>query len=124
MKVKNIKLTIKDRKTVLKEFAEILAKARRGEKIERHEEISFENIDTLRKVLTEKRMELLHAIKQYAPESVYELAKILKRDLKSVNIDIQVLENLGLINLETKREERKKVRPIVGFNKLNVEIAI
>lgn len=124
MKVKNIKLTIKERKGVLNEFAKTLAKARKGEKPVPHEELSFQNIDTLRKVLTEKRMELLHVIKQHAPESIYELAKIVNRDLKSVNTDITVLVDLGLISLEILKEERRKTKPRVEFDKLQVEIAI
>lgn len=124
MKVKNIKLSIKDRKEVMKEFVQELAKARRGEKITPRHELSFQNIDTLRKVLTEKRLELLHAIKQHDPDSIYELAKIVKRDLKSVNTDIDVLADLGLVLLEIGEEQRKKTKPRVEFDKLNVEIAI
>ncbi len=124
MKIKNIKITIKDKKSVMKEFAEALAKAHRGEKIEYHEEVSFDTIDTLRQALTEKRIELLHVIKQHLPQSIYELAKLVKRDLKSVTTDIHVLEDLGLISLETLVEERKKVKPVVEFDKLNIEIAI
>jgi len=124
MKVKNIKLTIKERKNVLNEFTKTLAKARKGEMPVPHEEVSFQNIDTLRKVITEKRMELLHVIKQHAPESIYELAKIVGRDLKSVNTDITVLVDLGLVSLERLHEERKKTKPRVEFDRLNVEIAI
>src|SRR3989344_2547533 len=107
MKVKNIKLTIKERKNVLNEFAKVLAKARKGQTPVPQEEVSFQNTYTLRKVLTEKRMELLHIIKQHAPESIYELAKIVDRDLKSVNTDINVLADLGLVSLERHHEERK-----------------
>ncbi len=124
MRVKNIKLTIKERKTVLHEFAKVLEEARKGELPFAHEEVSFKNIDTLRKVLTKKRMELLHVIKQHVPESVYELAKIVNRDLKSVNTDITVLVNVGLVSLKKLNEERKKTQPRVQFDKLHVEILI
>ncbi len=124
MNVKNIKLTIRDTKTTLKEFATTLAKSRKGKAVVPHEEVSFQNIDTLRKVLTEKRLELLHVIKHHSPRSIYELAKIVNRDLKSVNTDIGVLVDLGLVSLETLRQERIRTRPIVAFNKLHVEIAI
>src|SRR3990167_5559625 len=124
MKVKNIKLTIKEGKNVLNEFTKALTNARKGEAVTPHEEVSFQNIDTLRKVLTEKRMELLHAIKRHAPGSIYELAKIVDRDLKSVNTDITVLVNLGLVSLEKSKDERKKSKPSVDFDRLSVEIAI
>ena len=64
MKIKNIRITLKDKKEVLKTFGETLRKARKGESMQRHEEVSFENIETLRKILTEKRLELLHIIKE------------------------------------------------------------
>lgn len=124
MRIKNIKLTIKETKEVLHDFALKLAAARKGEKIQLQEELSFQNIDTLRKVLTEKRLELLHIIRKHSPDSIYELAKITNRDLKSVNTDITVLVDLGLISLEKTVAERQKTKPRVEFDKLNVEIAI
>ena len=100
MKLKNIKITIKDHGTVQKEFAEALGSAKKGEAVMPHYEVSFEDIDTLRKVLTEKRLELLHVIKQQQPESMYELAQLVSRDLKSVQDDLHLLEDLGLLSLE------------------------
>lgn len=124
MKAKNIRITIRDMKDVLQEFAVELSKARKGERIVPRNELSFQNIDTLRKVLTEKRIELLHVIRKYSPDSIYELAKIVNRDLKSVNVDIDVLVSLGLVSIKKIKEERMKTRPRVEFDKLNVEIAI
>lgn len=124
MKIKIVKLAIKDRKMVLGEAASALGKALQGEEIFPHRGVSFQNIETLRRVLTEKRLEILHAVRQHSPDSVYQLAKLLNRDLKSVNTDIQILESLGFLSLETVTEERWKVKPKVEFDKLQVEIAI
>lgn len=124
MKIKNIRITIKDKKEVLKTFGETLRKARKGEVIQKHEELSFENVETLRKILTEKRLELLHIIKIKKPESLYELAQLVQRDLKSVNTDIQILVDLGLLSLKEQYEKRKKMKPFLEFDTINVEIAI
>lgn len=124
MRVKHVKLTIRCRREGLKKFAEALAKAKRKESVEKHEEVSFESIEALRKVLTEKRLELLHIIRKEKPKSLYELAKQANRDLKSVNTDIGVLASVGLVSLEEVYEERKKIRPFVEFDRLQVEIAI
>lgn len=124
MKVKNIKLTIKDKKEVLEAFANNLSKARKGETILKHDEISFKNIYALREFITEKRLELLHIIKHYNPKSIYELAKIVNRDLKSINTDINILKKLDLISLQKSKDERKKTMPLVEFNRINVEITI
>ncbi|HLC32207.1 MAG TPA: hypothetical protein VJJ82_00105 [Candidatus Nanoarchaeia archaeon] len=124
MKVKNIKLTIRKRNDALTAFAKKLEASRKGEQLNTYEEVSFQNIDTLRKILTERRVELLRAIKQRMPESIYELAKLVGRDLKSVNTDLKILVDLGLISLEKSREERKRTKPRVEFDRLNVEIAM
>ena len=119
-----MKITIRDRKEVLNEFADTLAKALKGEIVYHHKELSFENVYTLRKFLTEKRIELLHIIKHHNPESMYELAKIANRDFKSISTDISILKNLDLVSLEKINDERKKVKPKVEFNRINVEIII
>lgn len=124
MRVKNITLSITDKKHALKTFAETLSRARKGEVIPKTGTVSVQNIETLRKILTEKRLGLLHIIKQKSPESIYELAKEAGRDLKSVNTDIQILTDLGLISLEELYKERKKMKPILEFDKLQVEIAV
>ena len=124
MKVKNIKITIKDRRQVLHEFAEALSKARKGGSIEKRDELSFNSLETLRSILTGKRIELLKIIKQKKPGSLYELAHFAQRDLKSVNTDIKVLSSLGLVSLEEIHDARKKMKPIVEFDMLNVEIEI
>ncbi len=124
MKVKNIRITIKDRMQVLNEFAEALSKARKGEPIEKRNELSFRSMETLRSILTEKRIELLKTIKHKNPDSLYELAQLVNRDLKSVNTDIKVLSSLGLLSFEKEASGRKKMKPIVEFDKLNVEIVV
>jgi predicted transcriptional regulator len=53
----------------------------------------------MRRVLTEKRLELLKTIKEKEPSSVYDLAKILHRDLKNVLQDVAYLQELGIIEV-------------------------
>ncbi len=124
MKIKNIRLTVKTNKNALHDFDSMLSKARKGENIASQDELSFENINTLRKVLTEKRIELLRVIRQQEPDSLYSLAKMVKRDLKSVNTDVNILVELGLMSLESIKQERHKIKPGVAFVRLSVEIAI
>lgn len=124
MNVKNIKVVVKDRKEALKDFAQALSRTRKGETIACHEGVSFQSITALRTVLTEKRLELLHLIKEHRPESVYALAKIAHRDLKSVNTDLETLKELGFVSVEESDEGRHKVRPMIDFDTVQVEIAI
>ena len=124
MNVKNIKVVVKDRKEALKDFAHALSRARKGETMACHEGVSFQSITALRTVLTEKRLELLHLIKEHHPESIYALAKIANRDLKSVNTDLNLLKELGFVSLEETDEGRHKMRPTIEFDTMQVEIAI
>ena len=124
MKANDIRITIKSRAQVLHEFGETVKKLRKGQPEQHRDELSFSSLESLRKVLTGKRTELLKAIKEKSPGSVYELAKLAGRDLKSVNTDLKILKSLGLVSLHKSNEGRTRVKPIVEFDKLNIEIAL
>ena len=63
--------------------------------------IAFEDVASLLKVLTEKRVLLLKQIKE-TPTSISVLAKTLKRDRSAVTRDVQVLERFGVIQVTEK----------------------
>jgi len=119
-----IKITIKSREQVFKEAAEAMGAVRRGETIPFHEEISFDNLETLRRALTPKRLELLHIIKLHHPESIYELAQLVQRDAKNVTEDLHYLQELGVLSLQHIHEDRERIKPLLETDKLQVEIAI
>ena len=103
MKVKNIKLGIRSLDTAYAEWAETFEKVRKGRKVDKSQGIYFTSLEAIRKVLTEKRLELLRVIKEQEPDSVYELAKILKRDIKNVNDDLELLKDIGLCRVSQIR---------------------
>lgn len=124
MEIRKIKIGIKSTEQGLKEFAETFRKVQQGEKVEKKEGIFFENINALRAFITPKRIELIRAIHHQKPESAYELAHFVNRDVKSVMTDLAVLESLGLLELKKETEPREKVRPLVEYDQLQVEIAV
>jgi predicted transcriptional regulator len=63
---------------------------------ERH--LAFENWDTLARVLTGKRMELLHYVRRHDVASIRALAKALGRDYSNVHADVQALAAAGLLD--------------------------
>jgi len=76
-------------------------RAERGEIFhERH--LAFENWDTLARVLTGKRMELLSYVRRNHVPSVRALAKALGRDYSNVHADVQALAKAGLLDATTK----------------------
>jgi predicted transcriptional regulator len=78
-------------------FVDAWRRAERGETFhERH--LAFENWDTLARVLTGKRMELLHYVRRHKVTSVRALAKALRRDYSNVHADVQALAAAGLLD--------------------------
>ena len=124
MKVKNIKLGIRSLDTAYAEWAETFEKVRKGRKVDKSRGIYFTSLEAIRKVLTEKRLELLRVIKEQEPDSVYELAKILKRDIKNVNDDLKLLKDIGLVSITKARKGRGRVIPRVNYDKIQLEIGV
>jgi predicted transcriptional regulator len=124
VKVKNVKLGVRSLDTAFADWAETFEKARRGKRVGKSQGIYFTSLEAMRKVLTEKRLELLHVIKERQPDSVYELSRLVKRDLKNVNQDLTVLKNIGLVSISRDRKGREKVIPRVNYDKIQLEIGV
>jgi predicted transcriptional regulator len=78
-------------------FIDAWRRGERGEDFhERH--LAFENWDTLARVLTGKRMELLRHVRRHKVASVRALAKALGRDYSNVHADVQALTAAGLLD--------------------------
>lgn len=78
-------------------FVDAWHRAERGETFhERH--LAFESWETLARVLTGKRMELLSYVRHNDVTSVRALAKALKRDYSNVHADVKVLASAGLLD--------------------------
>ncbi len=98
--------------------ARVLDAARRaeaGEAVsERH--LTFTDWNTLVKVLTPKRMELLHHLRAHPAASVADLARALGRDYKRVHEDVDWLSELGLIERDGTglRVEIEEIRAAIA----------
>jgi predicted transcriptional regulator len=124
MKVRKIDIGIKGLKESLKDFAETWKKLEAGKKVKKEEGIYFDSIDTMRAVLTNNRLLVLKIIRERKPNSVYELAKMLDRDLKNVNQDLRLLAEVGLVTLEKIEDDKKRVIPHVDYGKILLEIPV
>jgi predicted transcriptional regulator len=83
------------------QFIDAWHRAERGETFrERH--LAFENWDTLARVLTGKRMELLSYVRRNNVTSVRALAKALGRDYSNVHADVKALAEAGLLDSTPK----------------------
>ncbi len=119
-----IEIEVKSLKEVGKEMDEIAAKIKRGEPVKKTNRISVPSLDVARKIFSPERLKLLAVIEEKHPKSVYELARLLKRDRRNVTKDLEYLKSIGLVKIEKQRKAktRKLTMPTVHFNKINIGI--
>ena len=79
--------------------------------------ISFESFETLLKVLTIKRWQIIDALTGIEPVSIREAARLVNRDVKAVHGDITTLLNTGIL----RKEDSKISFP---FDKLHVDFEL
>ena len=121
---KVVRLTVKPTKEVLKRFATTFGKLRKDQKVKTHVGISFESVEGLRNVLTQRRLELLSVVRHKRPQSIYELSRLLNRDLKSVSTDLKVLKENDFIGFKKVNHGRQRVVPLVNFDKIDIVVKV
>ena len=88
-------------------------------------ELDFDSLASLRKLLSNEKARILYTIKKEKPNSIYDLAKKVGRDFKSVNEDIKLLERFGFIDMVSEKTgKRERLRPILSTEKLVINIQI
>jgi len=86
---------------------------------------NFSDIKLLRNILSNEKARILYTLKSQSPKSIYQLAKILKRDLKSVRQDIKILERFGFLELiEKKTGNRISHTPILTVDRMEFILKI
>jgi predicted transcriptional regulator len=95
----DVKITVggEMEKEATRRFIDAWHRAEKGETFrERH--LAFESWDALARVLTGKRMELLHYVRRHDVTSIRALAKALGRDFNDVQTDVEALTAAGLLD--------------------------
>lgn len=124
VKINLIQIEVKPFDESIKEAIKVFKDISKGKPVKKTRKIVFEDIKTLRSIITPERIKLLHFIRTKHPESIYELAKITDRKWRAVANDIELLNNVGLVTLEKKEKPREIVKPLVSFNKMNIGVMI
>ncbi len=125
--MKTVTFSIRPLSNVMADFAETFEAVRTGRRIHRarRDEVGFTSIEAARNFLTRERLALLRTIRLRHPGSLYELAKMLKRDFKNVQEDIRILERHGLVRIARQPRGKRKVKvPRVPFEEIALKIAI
>lgn len=79
-------------------FAATWHDIQRRKPVKRRELLTFDDLDTLLRVLTPTRWTLLRILRGKGPMSVRLLAKALARDYKNVHSDVRELERVSLVS--------------------------
>src|SRR5438876_454486 len=83
-------------------------------------QISFASIKDIMEEFISPRPKLFACMVENKPKSLYQLAKLLKRDYANVYKDVQNLVTMGIIKLvkEKKGQEGERIRPIPLYDKI------
>lgn len=79
----------------------------------------------LKSILSPEKARLLHMLKEKQPNSIYELAKLLARDFKSVRQDVLLLQDFGFVELiPIHKGKRQKLKPLLVLDELRINLII
>jgi len=123
---KTLTIQIKSAGDALAGFRKTFKDVAGGRRPKKREGVYFTSIEAARTLLTPNRLALLRAVRSRRPGSMYELAKILDRDLKNVQDDLRLLETYGLVRMaDATRPTNRRVRvPRALFDEIELRIAI
>jgi predicted transcriptional regulator len=85
--------------------------------------VSFRTVGELRKILTDRRIELLRALMATdgAAESISALAEALDRDYRTVHDDVSLLGDRGLLFIV---EDGQSKRPYLPYERIHLDVEL
>ena len=85
--------------------------------------VSFRSVGKLRKILTDRRIELLQALiaTEGAAGSISALANDLDRDYRTVHDDVSLLADYGLLFIV---EEGQSKRPYLPYERIHLDVEL
>ena len=87
--------------------------------------LDFSEITALRQLLSNEKARILWTLQNKKPSSIYELAKILHRDFKSVRDDVELLKQFGFIRfIRESKGKRQRLKPIINFEKIHITVSL
>ncbi len=88
-------------------------------------DFDFSDLETLRKLLSNEKSRILYLLKNEKINSIYDLAKKIKRDFKSVYEDLKFLEKLGFIEFHLEKTGNKeRLIPVLLTDKIELIVTI
>lgn len=121
MKLKKALIRIESPELLDKRWLGML-KGKKVKAIKGYEIISVNSWETLGRLLSPPRLQLLAAIPILQATSIAGLAKAMKKDFKNVYSDVRFLADLGLIDLK-EEGPRKNLIPVAKFEGIEFSLA-
>jgi predicted transcriptional regulator len=118
--MKNLIISLKTSTNVLNDFKNAFKSAKKN-KLKENYEISFDNKREFNKFI--RNIDVLSFIIHHKPNSIYELAKLMNRDVSNLNKIILFYKNIGVIKLKKSKKGRSITTPIVEFDKIQFDLA-
>jgi predicted transcriptional regulator len=82
---------------------------------------TFESVAEIRKLLTDRRLEVMRAIMTETPDSISDLADRLGRNYADVHADVQVLADHHVVYFE---QMGRAQRPIIPYRRVSLDIEV
>lgn len=124
--MRTMKIKVRSREDANKELLQIAKTidSKKLKKLSRKNEIFFESLTAVRKILTDKRLDVWRMIRDYRPESITQLANMLGRGFRSVHRDVALLHDLGLIEMNGGPGRRGNVQVLISlYDELHLAVA-
>lgn len=98
-------------------FAEVDMALKSGKGMNRRKKntLTFDSIKTYNNFMTVNKVQILRAISQLRPESIYQLATLLGREPQHVLKDCRHLESFKFIKLQETDSGRSSLKPVLAF---------
>ncbi len=122
MKLKDVEIVVMSDEDYGEHLNQLFERVKRGEihEPEPHK-IVARTAEDIGKILTRER--LLQIIREKRPESISELARMLKRKESNVHNDLTFLEGIGLLELKQGKNQVRKV-PVVDYDALHITVPL
>jgi len=93
---KTLEVRVQPTEEVRNEALEKVEALERGEEVEDMHVLNLSSERELSRLMSEKNLELLHAIAEHEPSSIRELAETVDRDYREVHRNLEELETLNV----------------------------
>lgn len=120
--VKKLIVSIKTSDNTLEHFKKALKRARSSGLKKDHFELSFDNKKDFDRFV--KNLSILSAILEHKPKSVYALAKLLDKDVSTLNKLISFFETIGAITIKISSIGGRTLKtPVVEYKHIEFDLA-